>query len=126
MATEIKFTVEDDDGNEVEHTLPSKFEVCSRCEGHGTHLHPDIGGHAYTPEEFAESFDDEGREEYFRHGGIYDVTCKRCGGRRVVPEVDEEACRSAEQKAALELYWKRADDAYEYEQLCASERRMGC
>jgi len=125
MAT-IQFTVENDDGDEESHALPGKYEVCDRCEGHGTHLHPAIGEHAYTAEEFAESFDDEEREEYFRHGGRYDVTCEECRGVRVVLVVDEEACKSPEQRAALELYWEKGREEAEYEQLCAAERRMGC
>ena len=50
----IKFTEVDDSGEEIEHELPSKFEVCSECEGNGTHLAPSIGEHAYSAEEFNE------------------------------------------------------------------------
>lgn len=94
MSQTITVTVYGDNGEEHEHELPAKNEVCSRCEGYGTHLNPSIGSHAYTAEEFYESFDEEGRDEYFRRGGIYDVTCEVCKGKNVVLLVDEEACKS--------------------------------
>jgi DnaJ-class molecular chaperone len=95
MSTQtITVTLCDDNGDEQEHILPAKNEVCSRCEGYGTHLNPSIGSHAYTAEEFYDSFDEEGREEYFRRGGIYDVTCECCKGKNVVLLVDEDACKS--------------------------------
>ena len=93
---------------EVTTQLPSKNEVCSRCEGFGTHLTPSIGEHAYTAEEFAEAFDDdESRAEYFKRGGIYDVACHECHGRNVVTVVDEDACVTDEQKEHLRLYRKK-------------------
>lgn len=121
----IQFTWENDDGDEVELELPAKHEVCARCQGHGTHLNPSIGEHAYTAEEFEESFDDEGREEYFRHGGRYDVMCEECHGKRVVLVVDVDACRSDEQKAALAAYDRKLEADASYERECAHERRMG-
>jgi hypothetical protein len=88
----IKFTYENDDGDEIGVEIPAKHEVCDRCEGHGTHLNPSIGEHAYTQEEFDEAFDDdESRENYFKRGGIYDVTCHDCGGKRVVAVPDFSA-----------------------------------
>jgi hypothetical protein len=104
-------------------TLPVKFEVCGRCDGHGSHLTPSIGEHAYSMEEFYESFDDEeGRAEYFRRGGMYDVTCERCKGLRVEPVVDDSAIKyNPKLKADYDLLceqWEsdaqsRADDAAE-------------
>jgi hypothetical protein len=70
MSLEFKFEYTDDDGNEVEYVLPGKYEVCSNCEGHGTHLREGMRNHAYTSEEFDEEFDDEDRAEYFTHGGM--------------------------------------------------------
>jgi hypothetical protein len=100
---DYRFTLIDDAGDELECEVPGKFEVCPRCEGHGTYLNPSIGEHAYTPEEFHESFDDEEAEEYFRRGGIYDVTCEECGGARVVMVPDLERCNT-EQRSLLEQY----------------------
>lgn len=119
----IEFTITDDEGNEVVHELPSKREVCSRCDGEGTHLTPSIGEHCYSAEEFEESFStDEEQESYFRRGGIYDVTCEVCDGKRVEEVVDEECC----DPVLLKAYHKRLEDERYFELECAAERRMGC
>lgn len=87
---EFVITVETDVGTEHRLVLPGKREICSRCEGEGTHLHPAIGEHAYSSEEFAREFDEEEREEYFTRGGMYDVPCERCGGEKVITVLDED------------------------------------
>lgn len=102
MEITVKFY--DEEGDEIEAALPAHHVVCSHCEGHGTHLREAIRSHAYSREEFEESFDEEEQAEYFRHGGRYDVQCEVCGGKRVMVAVDEEACRSDEQKALLKAY----------------------
>lgn len=122
----IKFTWEDEDGEGHEEELPSKFEVCSRCEGYGTHLHPDIGSHCYTAEEFNEAFDDdESRAAYFQRGGIYDVQCIECEGLRVVSVVDEEACQGTPK--LMEIL-KKYNERQKFEAQCAADdaaiRRM--
>ena len=94
----------DCNGEEVEAELPSHMVVCSTCQGHGTHLNPSIGQHAYTAEEFRESFYEEEAEEYFRRGGRYDVQCETCKGLRVVEEVDQAACRTSAQMSDLQEY----------------------
>ena len=76
----------DDDDVEFEVEIPSKFEVCPRCEGEGTHVNPNIDGNGLSREDFEEDPDFE--EAYF--AGHYDVTCEECKGLRVVPVVDEE------------------------------------
>lgn len=127
MSTNTKtFTLYTDDGDEEEVSFPVKLEVCSRCEGHGTHLTPSIGEHAYTMDEFFDEFDDEGREEYFKRGGIYDVICERCKGRNVEAVIDQEAVKRdpvlAAQYVRLEKQWEEeADHRAEQE----SERRYG-
>lgn len=122
----IQVTIIDNDTDEeVEHDLPARFEVCPRCEGHGTHLHPDIGQHAYTGEEFFEEFDEEGREEYFKRGGIYDVTCERCGGQRVVQVIDEDRLTS-EQKEVFKAYQEREAERARWDAVDRDERRYGC
>ena len=130
MAFTINVTYENDDNEEVVLTLPAKNEVCWRCEGFGCHLTPSIGEHAYTPEEFNESFDDEeSRSEYFKRGGMYDVTCEECHGKNVLSVIDEENipanlkdqyaefCRFEERQAQFEA----EDRATE-----RMERMMGC
>lgn len=92
-----------DDEEEISVDFPARHEVCHDCDGHGTHLRTSIRNHAYTSEEFNESFDDEGRKEYFRHGGMYDQTCETCKGLRVIPVVAEDQL-STEQKAQFEEY----------------------
>jgi len=91
---------------EREITLPVKMEVCDRCQGHGTHLTPSIGEHAYSARAFDNAFPEpEDKEEYFRRGGRYDVQCLTCKGANVVPVVDEAACEhDAEYKRDLALY----------------------
>lgn len=104
----IKFTYErcvDKDGNEIpwepgleteEVTveLPTRFEVCDRCEGRGKHMNPAIDGHGITEDEWnGPDWDDESRETYLSGG--YDITCEECKGLRVVPVVDEDRCDKA-------------------------------
>lgn len=125
MAT-ITFTHETTGGFEHEHALPAKMAVCERCEGHGTHLHPAIGGHAYTREEFDREFDEEERGEYFRRGGRYDVACQDCGGRRVVPVVDEDAAkRTLRGRRLLALYFALEAREARYAAEERHERAMG-
>lgn len=126
--------VDNDTGDESEVEVPAHHEVCGRCEGHGTHLNPSIGEHAYSAEEFDEAFEpgSEEREHYFRRGGMYDVTCVECHGKRVVLVMDREAMRqgSAESKALLarieEQEESQAESDAAYEAECRMEQMMGC
>ena len=122
----IKIKYDDNDTEcEVECELPCKNEVCPKCEGHGTHLTPSIGNYAYSQEEFYEAFpEEEDRENYFRRGGIYDVTCERCGGKNVIQVVDESRCTTEEQKEHLKKYKAHMKSEREYEAECRAERRM--
>ena len=126
MAKTITFTHETSGGVEHEHELPAHFEVCSHCEGHGTHLHPDIRNHAYSPDEFYDSFYEEERGEYFRRGGRYDVQCELCRGERVISVIDEDAAsRTLRGRRLLAIYNARIDRDAAYAAECAAERRMG-
>lgn len=118
MAT-IRFTTFTDDGDEVEHALPAEYELCPRCRGRGSHVHPDIDGNGITSSEWDEWSDDE-REGYF--SGRYDVACHECGGLRVVLVIDEDACP----KALLDAYHEQADDAAYIDHIAEQERQMGC
>lgn len=108
--SEHKITVDfyNNDNENIKYTFPSKNEVCYRCEGFGTHLTPSIGNHAYSAEEFYESFPEpEDRDEYFRRGGIYDVQCEVCKGKNVIQVIDEEQVEtygSEEDKKMLKAY----------------------
>jgi len=86
----IEITYENDEGEEVSVELPSKMEVCDECNGETYVLREGMRGHAYSAEEFAESFDEEEQAEYFTRGGIYDEICPCCKGKNVIPVVDEE------------------------------------
>lgn len=99
---EIELTWYNEDGDEVTHSFPCKNEVCHRCEGYGTHLNPSIGNHAYSQEEFYESFDEEEAEEYFKRGGRYDVTCEECKGNKVIEVVDESKLSDEQKKLYAE------------------------
>lgn len=122
-ATTITITLENEDGEEVQHELPAKNEVCYRCEGFGTHLNPNIGEHAYTREEFEESFDEEGREEYFKRGGIYDVSCEECHGNKVVLVVDEDRL-TEDQKKIFEEHEDRQAEIARWDAEDRHTRRM--
>jgi hypothetical protein len=126
MNTTKKVTVTDDEGGETEHELPAKFEVCSRCEGHSTHLNPSIGQHAYSQEEFEEAFSDpEEREVYFKRGGMYDVTCEECRGQRVVAVVDEEAVkRTPDLKAVYDQWVEQEEHSAAFDREWRREQEM--
>jgi hypothetical protein len=122
----IEFTIENDGGEEITIELPARFEVCSRCDGHGTHLTESIGSHAYSMEEFAEEFsDDESRDAYFQRGGMYDVTCTECGGKRVALVVDEAKCTTAALKADLAAYEEHLANEARFAAQDRHEREMG-
>ena len=53
--------------------LPVKFEVCHRCDGTGSHIHPGVDGDGFTRREMHEMGPDF-EEKYFR--GDYDVQCE--------------------------------------------------
>lgn len=126
MSTTITFSRINSAGVETSYALPAKFEVCDRCEGHGTHLHEAIGSHAYSREEFRESFDDEEAGEYFKRGGRYDVPCSVCKGERVVAVVDEdEARRTLRGRRLLALYEAEQEREALYARERASELRYG-
>lgn len=127
MSTTIRVTVTNEMEVERELVLPATFEVCGRCEGHGTHLNPSIGEHAYSQEEFDEAFDDdESREAYFKRGGMYDVQCQECHGKRVVAVLDESRfTKPAHLKLLARIHGAAEADA-EYEAICRMERAMGC
>jgi hypothetical protein len=73
---------------EFEVEVPIRFEVCPTCEGRGRHVNPSIDSHGISVEEFYE--DPDFAEDYM--SGVYDVPCYECGGKNVVPEIDEQRC----------------------------------
>ena len=120
----IEVVFQNDNGDEMVVELPAVFQVCSDCKGHGTVLNEAMRYHAYTYED-EEMHDPEFLEEYFKPGGMYDVTCSTCKGMRVEKVVDAKAMLTAEQKEALEAMHEREQDDAEYDRMCRMERMMG-
>lgn len=125
MTNQIKFTYEDDDGNEVEASLPAVYEVCDHCYGEGKHVNPGIDGNGITQSEMAEleADDEDFRGNYM--SGMYDVQCETCHGKRVVLEIDSEHLTEA-QKELEEIYWKKLNYESDYDSEREQERRFGC
>lgn len=73
---------EDEEGEEVEREVRFTWEVCSTCDGKGTHVNPSIDAGGLTREDFAD--DPDFFDDYRR--GVYDVECYECRGRRVSAE----------------------------------------
>lgn len=121
-----EFTYTNDHDEELTVKLPVRFAVCDNCEGHGSVMNESMRQHAYTPEEFNETFhDDEDREQYFKRGGIYDVQCPTCKGKRVVHVVDEQHL-TADEREHWEFIKKNKRELEKLRQLEAFERAMGC
>jgi hypothetical protein len=116
--TTIKYL--DDEGDEVEVTMPCSFAVCRKCEGTGKIVNPDIEPHGITREEF--DADPDFEEGYF--SGRYDIQCPECKGVRVTPEIDESKMTD-EQKKQYKEYIAYCQAEVEYQNLCRIERLMG-
>lgn len=95
--------------------LPFKFEVCDQCEGRGTSS-AYLG--AFTQDEWAEQ-DDDFKEDYI--AGRYDRPCETCGGKRVVPVVDEDRCKPE----LLAEYRRQQKDDADCDEIQRQERMMG-
>lgn len=84
MAIKVKFTVICNHGaGHRELLLPGKRIVCPRCNGEGKHTNPAIDSHGISQEEFDEN---PGFQEAYM-SGVYDITCEKCRGERVIPEL---------------------------------------
>lgn len=116
----IVFVEYTDEGEEIKHELPTKFEVCDRCRGTGKHDHPAFKN-GFSREDFDE---DPDFEEDYREG-VYDVICSECHGNNVVPVVDEDRC----DPKLMEKYYEnlREERAFKREMDAErdAERRMG-
>lgn len=97
--------------------VPAVYQVCSTCEGKGTHVNPSVDCNGLTAEDFAE--DPDFAEDYFR--GVHDVTCYGCDGARVEPVLD----RARVSPVVLEAIerWLDCEAMLRAEQL--AELRMG-
>ena len=102
---------------ELEKELATIFVVCPACRGNGKHVNVaiDAGG---LSEEMMD--DPDFYADYM--GGTYDVTCNRCEGKRVVPEVNWEMLNPT----IREAYEAQLEDEAGYEAERLAEIRMGC
>lgn len=117
----IEWKWEDDDGVEHVEQIPAKYGVCSDCEGEGSVLNESMRYHAYTQEEFNEEFTDEDKAEYFKQGGIYDVQCPTCHGKRVEAVADYDSTEWTPELKAK--YRKHLEDEARYAAEERAERR---
>ncbi len=117
------WTHEDEDGNEIVDTFPTKYKVCDTCDGRGKHTDPNIdaSGICAGDEFWEDDRDDETGESRYQRGD-YDVSCYGCGGLRVMAVIDEESCDETLLKAYQEALKEEAD----YRQECRMEREYGC
>jgi RecJ-like exonuclease len=115
----IEFATEDNEGNETIHELPARCEVCPRCRGTGSHINPSIDGHGICEDEWERDWSREEREDYM--SGVYDVTCYKCKGKRVVVVVDRDLC----DQELLRAYDRDQTEERAYEHMCEMERKYG-
>jgi hypothetical protein len=118
----ITVAIVDDEGEEEVHELPAKFEVCSLCNGKGTHVNPSIDCNGITASEWGQ-WSSEEQEDY--RNGAYDVSCHQCEGLRVVPSIDENKL-SKDEERIFKLHLKSLEEEDDYERVCRMERIMGC
>ncbi len=113
----------DDDGEEELVKLPFRFVTCDLCSGRGTHVNPSIDAGGITGEQFAD--DPDFADDY--RGGVYDVTCYECGGKRVVPELDDGPTgkMTEEQTKQAAAFWRQEADREDDLAEERAERRMG-
>lgn len=66
----------------------STFTVCPRCDGFGTVANPTFDGASVSEmrEDWGYEETDDFLSEYTTRGGMYDVACPLCNGRRVATE----------------------------------------
>lgn len=109
--------------DQIEANFPAVFKVCPRCEGTGTHTNPNIDGNGITQSELSEILHDDPDflDDYV--GGVYDITCQECKGKRVVERVDDDAAIRAGLKAELKAYHEALEEVREAEAIERSEMR---
>jgi hypothetical protein len=95
--------------------FPARRVICSRCDGKGTHVNPNIDGNGITGEEMSELGPDF-FEDYM--GGVFDVRCEECRGEKIVLEVDEARLT----KRQLFMWHTLQEKEAEYHRELASER----
>lgn len=100
--------------------IPTRYEVCPRCDGEGMHTNSSIDGNGITGGELAEILyeDPDFIEDY--KSGVYDVTCEECDGLRVVLAPDFNQLTEEEKQA-----WKEQEETWHADAVMqAAESRM--
>lgn len=98
--------------------VPMVWEVCGFCDGRGKYVNPNVDRNGISGDEFRE--DPEFYESYVN--GAYDIQCKQCKGRRVMPQPADPKAREHINKLQVEHDKCMAEMYAEME----AERRMGC
>lgn len=96
--------------------LATRYVVCPRCQGEGTH---DTWEGGMTGSEMAEQGDGF-LDDYL--AGVYSIPCSVCKGERVVAVPDESRCTPEQLKTWQDYKRDEADHRAEV----AAERRAGC
>lgn len=115
----IRISYVDENGDDQERTLPARWAICDRCDGHGVH-DPDAFSDGFSSQDFAN--DPDFAEEYF--AGRYDVCCSECSGSGKVLVPAEEQL-TTEQAQALACYREAQEHARECDRIRDAERRAG-
>ena len=97
--------------------VPVTYEVCTTCNGRGTHVNPSVDCNGLTAQDFAD--DPDLMESYM--SGVYDVACYGCGGKRVQPVLDEARI----QPDLLKRIHQERSDRAETRRMHDAERRYG-
>lgn len=119
MPTTMLLAWSDNNGEDHEEEVPSKWVICERCRGNGKHDHPAFANGITSDEWNGPDWDDDSREGYLE--GRYDVRCEECSGSGKVQEPDLRAL-SKEDRESYESY---LEDEAEYESYCRAKRDMG-
>src|SRR5215831_3561630 len=120
MSNQKQITFVRADGTEF--VLPTKWQVCPRCNGNGSHVNSAIDDNGLTAADFDE--DPDFGESYMR--GDYDVTCEECDGRTTVQGVDLDRLPADVLREYEESLQEERDFQAAWRAEQRMERMMGC
>lgn len=112
----MKLMVTDETGDEIE--LPSKWAICARCKGNGTHGNPAFDGMSASDEFWTD--DEEFTENYIR--GHFDVQCEAGCKDGKVRTLDEDVATPEQ----VELWEGWLEEEHEARLEREAEWRAGC